>query len=188
MIGMTERQFLREWGLKFKHGPEPLDHLLRFQFWLEYHRSQGEDATRPKINMTYVIGHSISKENFYRFYITDPMRLAFMLRPPVEYVAALRAALTHSVHVIEDVLERGRTENVLEFAPIALKIFESLHKKLDKFQDVGEPVGGRGRDEKVPDLPPPGPVGLTKEQKLKALEEVKSRIAVSAPEPDLEQV
>lgn len=189
LLGMSDVSLMRVLR-KVGKVPTPLDHRLRMQFWFEYDRIQSEEFVDSKMNMSYVIGHAIAKESFYKFYITDPHRLAYMLCPPVEYVESLRAAITHSVFVLQEIMEQGlRSGPIEEFAPQALKIFESLWKKFEGVKSkakIHEPEGADSDDEKVPEAPPVEPV--SKEAKLAELEKLKSRIAVSVPEPDLDQV
>jgi hypothetical protein len=96
MLGCSERE------LRTKLKPDELDETLRLAFWDEY--TVAVDAKRP-MNMTNVYIRLCSKEMFYKKFITVPLRLAYMLRPPMDYTYKMRDLLEIGHRRMREVLE-----------------------------------------------------------------------------------
>jgi hypothetical protein len=114
--------------------PGPLDEELRFRFWHEFNRVQDEDDQRPKMEMHNVLGRAISKEQFYKFYITDPYRLAWLLCPPADYSAMVHANLMAIQYKISEIIQTphmiGDTGHIhADIVDRLIRIMESLHNK-----------------------------------------------------------
>lgn len=111
LFGYTEH------GLKgelFRKGKSPTaqDNRLRLQFWLEYDFVQSENGYHvPAMNMSKVIGTQYPKESFYKFYITDDYKLAWLICPPVNYENALKQAIDTGLQRYQDFLDNVKMLN-----------------------------------------------------------------------------
>lgn len=81
--------------------PTQLDEMLRLSFWDEY--TVAVDAGR-KMDMSHIYGRICSKEMFYNV-VATPLRLAFMLHPPVEYTYKMRDLLELGHIRMREILE-----------------------------------------------------------------------------------
>ena len=148
------------------HPPEPLDYILRLRFWFEFNRCQDEDWNHPKMNMAYVVGRDMPREKFYKFYITDPYKLIFMLTPPVQLRQALECALQDcalKIHHTVDKLKMFEENGSVNPASVdkLLRIFDALMRRVEnsKVREASEKKG-RGTKAIIPDPPPGVPVSL----------------------------
>lgn len=117
----------------------PLDHRLRAQFWFEYDCVQTDMAdTVPTMHMPRVIGKAIGKETFYR-YITEPVKLAYLLTPPIDYLLTLEFVMNQSMLALLEILELsitfpdGSPDYVL--AEKKEKLIEKIHKRWAHLKD-----------------------------------------------------
>lgn len=90
---------------------EKRDYILRQQFWAEYDGAQHAvgNAAGP-INMSKVIRRSIPKEIFYKHYITNPYKLAWLLSFPQDYRDALEQLAFHAIDKLHDALDIMKVE------------------------------------------------------------------------------
>jgi len=91
LLGLTERKLRNHLFQKGK-APTPMDDRIRFAFWIEWDRYNAQDR-KDDFNMSSVLGRNISKEAFYKHYITDDCQLAWLLCPPTKYMELLDEAL-----------------------------------------------------------------------------------------------
>jgi hypothetical protein len=102
LLGLSEFDLWKELRTR-NRLPQAVDNMLRVRFWLEYDRVQanGED----KMIMAYVLGRLIANETFYKFYIVDPRRLAWLCCPMVDYQSAMQECLSFGVMRIRQLFE-----------------------------------------------------------------------------------
>lgn len=129
---------LGEWELyrtAKSHGRplSPTDSQLRMQFWFEYNAQQEDpDPHYPQLNMSRIIGRATAKENFYRHIITDPIKLAWILTPPTNYINALDLALMTATQRMIEICEmpltdeKGRIDGI-EIGKMS-RILENFHR------------------------------------------------------------
>lgn len=96
LLGLNEISLLKELKRRDK-APSALEYKIRVKFWLEFDRVQTECPKPEPMRMENITGNDFPKESFYRFYLTDPLRLAFLLSPVGEYAAMLDFVLTQSL-------------------------------------------------------------------------------------------
>ena len=102
LFKLSERDLAKELRRQGK-TVGPLDHKLRVRFWAEFDRVQSitrDDGQTPKFSMAHVIGNDFPKETFYRYYITDPGKLAFLLCPPTDYKLLLEIVLVQGLFTL----------------------------------------------------------------------------------------
>lgn len=95
LLGVNETGLLKELRRRQK-DPAPLDYKVRAKFWIEFERIQGIKQVQP-MQMVNILGNDFPKDVFYKFYITDPCRLAFMLCPPQDYKLLLDMVLNQNL-------------------------------------------------------------------------------------------
>lgn len=176
--------------------PEPVDERIRLNFWLEYERIQAiEHSKGHKIDMAYVIGHAMAKEVFYKHYITNPLKLVWMLCPPHDLEVSMKLAFTHCMDRIVDVVRKlgekdEPTKNDLDFL---LKTQERLSAQLYGTKVKGEKVtkGEESEPEPPQGLDVPAAPSVSAEDELKreleALSKIKPPLVEEKP-PKVEEV
>lgn len=153
---------------------------MRLQFWLEYERIQdtGRFPSEMEINLSYVVGFAMSKESFYKYWLTENTSLAWLLCPPVEYKAALEEALRESMVKLRSCLDfdlmKADGELNLKALQWLLRADEHIFKRLKGMEKlpgqvpkIEKPV----KETKQVEPPPPEvtePQGPTAEELLKA--------------------
>lgn len=190
LLSVSELTLRRELRRRDK-TPSAVDDNIRLRFWFEFNRVQDEESQKPKMDMHAILAREISKEVFYRYYITDPFKLAWLLCPPTNYKALCEQALTLSVHKLIEIIEtphlQGETGYVhTDLVDRIVRIFESLHYKVNGQQvqpKVGRPrkkVDGEDASENSE------PVESVEEQLRRIAEEIETRKAskVTMPEGD----
>lgn len=125
----------------------PLDHRLRAQFWFEYDAVQTDSGDSvPTMNMPRVIGRAIPKEVFYR-YITEPVKLAWLLTPPADYTLMLEFAITHALMRMVEILQTPIVypDGSPDLAAIEkmIRIYDKLEKRFHHLKD-GTLLSGHG--------------------------------------------
>lgn len=93
-------------------APEPVDHLIRYYFWLEYDHAQLDN--KPEMEMKNVYRRLMAPEVFFDVYTKNIYRLAWMLNPPLEYTQSLDEALTFGVRMLRGYLELDGVEKGTE--------------------------------------------------------------------------
>jgi hypothetical protein len=83
--------------------PTMIDDRVRIKFWIEYDRVQATNEVH--MSMANVISNTISRELFYKYYIPRPERLAWMLCPPLDYVAQGEEALRFGINRLREMME-----------------------------------------------------------------------------------
>lgn len=130
----------------------PLDHRLRAQFWFEYDAVQTDSGDSvPTMNMPRVIGRAIPKEVFYR-YITEPVKLAWLLTPPADYTLMLEFAITHAlmrmVEILQTPIVYSDGSPDLGAVEKMIRIYDKLEKRFQHMKN-GTVLTGHG-DGRIP--------------------------------------
>lgn len=95
LLGASERE------LRFKYDYGHIDEHLRISFWDEYFSSCDHDKS---MRMSAVYARVCDRDHFYEI-CTNPLRLAFILKPPMEYIYQMRSILNMGLHRFEEVLK-----------------------------------------------------------------------------------
>lgn len=82
--------------------PTLIHENLRLAFWDEYFLAQDH---KRKIRIESIYPRVCSRDYFYRVFVADDLKLAYMLRPPVEYQLKMRSLLELGHRQIEEVLK-----------------------------------------------------------------------------------
>jgi len=151
LLELNERRLLKELARRGE-TPGPRDQALRLRFWFEYDRIQDEadNNHRLQMNLVYVIGRQIPKEVFYKHYITRPGKLAHLLCPPTDYVAALELTLEMATYKMQEYLEDVELNDVS--VQRVVKIFQTL---LNRYSGVK----AKGKVGRPPETDEPGEEG-----------------------------
>lgn len=132
LLGLGEKA-LRNEMIRHDRGPTAMDNRLRFQFWLEFDRCQLEED-RPRLIMQNVLGTLIPKEVFYSHYIVDIYKFAWLMCPPLHYVAALEETLTYALEQLRESItapiKRENGEINLTYADYVMRTHSKLHAHL----------------------------------------------------------
>lgn len=180
LLGVNEHQLLALLRRK-KKSPSALDYKLRVKFWVEYERVQTDIPKMAKMNMQNILGLDFAKESFYRFYITDPYKLAFLLCPPMDYEKLIDVVLNVSTQKLLEILDSPEvfSNGVIDQSLVKkfMEINETMHRR--KLQLEFRGGGSGGRRAKVDDDPdddnsePLPPVPVTEEEKLELLKKLR---------------
>lgn len=112
--------------------PSPTDNRLRLKFWMEYDRVQ--DRQESQINITNVVAGICSREFFYKNYLKNPYKCAWLLCPPAGYMVKAEEALEFSLEQLRDLLEQphigagGKVDTKL--GELKVKIFAMLDARV----------------------------------------------------------
>lgn len=111
--------------------PTELDDRLRLSFWKEYNRAQDNGIG---MKMANVYSPIMSMENFYHKVLKNPDRVAWMIKPPEEYMISLEASLNHGKNNLDKIMkmnlfdEQGNLKK--NEASIFLKAYELLDNRV----------------------------------------------------------
>lgn len=149
LLGLGEWQLMKV----AKQAGRPIstqDHTLRLQFWFEYNGQQeSPDRNYPSLNMSRVIGKAVAKETFYKHIITDPIKLAWILSPPQNYMNALNFALMTATNRMIEICELPLVNEKGEWDPATVtkmgRILENFHRYVRGINGdiVNPPMEGR---------------------------------------------
>jgi hypothetical protein len=178
LMRLNEKDLKRELRARgFEPGKR--DYVLRVQFWNEYDSCQATPRGEVvAMNVSRVIKRAIPKEVFYKHYISDPLRLAWLISPPQEYVEAVEALARRAIDKLEEFLDLVKLEKNGFIDMTAVKqvaaVFQSAHHKAQLMRggplDSNEGKKRRANKvEEVPaDAPPPAETVAEKMARLKA--------------------
>lgn len=82
--------------------PGPMDEQLRLSFWDEYFIACDNES---KMRVEAIYPRVCSREYFYKHFMQDPKRLAYMMRPPQEYMLRMRSILDLGIKRFEEILQ-----------------------------------------------------------------------------------
>lgn len=136
----------------------PQDHTLRLQFWFEYNGQQeSPDYHYPALNMSRVIGKAVAKETFYKHIITDPIKLAWILTPPQNYLNALDLALMTATYRMIEICELPLVDDKGLWDPTTVtkmgRLLENFHRYIRAMNGdiVSPPADGQRPGRRMPD-------------------------------------
>lgn len=101
LMGLDERELMA----KLKEDqtlPNATDYRMRLKFWMEYDAAQ-EKAR--KVQIGYVFAGICTSEFFYRKYLSNPSRVAWLLCVPANYEIICREALHFGLEQLRDILD-----------------------------------------------------------------------------------
>ena len=105
---------------------------------MEYDRVQGTGD--PLMNMSNIIGRTVSRETYYAWILGDPIRFSWQLCPPVDYEHAMREALQvgvmklrHALETADFSTEDNRSNRRLDKFLI---VFRLLEERLNGFKVI----------------------------------------------------
>lgn len=115
-----------------KNTPTQTDHRLRLKFWIEYDRVK--DGQLREMVMTNVIANVCSRELFYKHYLTQPGKVAWLMCPPVSYLHKAQEALYFGIGQLRDLLEAKHTDDKghinTTLGALKLKIVQHLEDRI----------------------------------------------------------
>lgn len=112
--------------------PTAAEKELRYKFWSEFNRVMDEPRSTP-MQFAFVIGRSISKEQFYRA-IVNPHFMAYIILPPESYQMKVELALDISMNRVLEYLETVEVNQ--ETIDKVFKIQQSLLGKVKGFASL----------------------------------------------------
>lgn len=138
LLGMSEYDLFKELRNQGRQ-PQAIDNMLRVKFWLEYDRCQGTGDIQ--MLMTHVIENTIGKESFYKYFLNDHRRLAWLLCPSVDYKAQMTEALSFGVMKLRQLFEE--TDWSASATPRGLERFMMAFRMLDERLNGTRVIPGR---------------------------------------------
>lgn len=108
--------------------PTELDDRLRLSFWKEYNRAQDNNVG---MKMAYVYSPIMSMENFYHVVLKNPSRVAWMIKPPEEYMLSLEASLNHGKNNLDKIMKMNLFDEDGNIKKAEASIFIKAYELLD---------------------------------------------------------
>ena len=90
--------------------PNDIDNQLRLAFWDEYFVAC-DNSKKMRIEAIYP--RVCSREYFYSFVVANPLRLAWMMTPPEEYMLRMRSLLEQGLQRFEEIMKLPITKKIL---------------------------------------------------------------------------
>lgn len=123
LFDQDEQQFRRTLRENGRHLTAT-DNRIRINFWLEYDRSVAEQR---ELNISTVVAGACARDYFYKSYVKDPYRVAWLLCPPASYQVIADEALTFGMEQLRDILgmdnyEKKNGLDVLNMNLLKLKV------------------------------------------------------------------
>lgn len=104
LLDLTETDLFKALD-RLNQRPNPTDNRLRVKFWLEYDRlHETAERVSPRMVCANITSRVCSRELFYKHYITNHPRLAWLLCPPASYMARMQEALNFGVDQVREIL------------------------------------------------------------------------------------
>lgn len=157
LLGVNENGLLKELRRRGK-DPSPLDYKVRAKFWIEFERIQSIRQVQP-MQMANILGNDFPKDVFYRFYITDACRLAFLLCPPQDYKLLIEIVLNQNLLKLSEFitsLEASDKDAAMKAIERLLQIEKELTNRKFALEARGKRRGGKdGEDDTTPQIPEP---------------------------------
>ncbi len=121
-----------EGTLKLKAKPTPTDYALRVSFWREFERMMWRGS--GKITCSSILSGICTDAYFYRQFITNPLKLAWMVRPMQTYQKEMEAILHRGTERLWELIEipitnkKGQVDAKL--AEVVLKTVKQLEDRV----------------------------------------------------------
>lgn len=180
LLGVNEHQLLSELRRRRK-SPCALDYKLRVKFWLEFERVQVEVPKMAKMNMLNILGLDYPKETFYRFYITDPYKLAFLLCPPTDYEKLIDVVLSVSTQKLLEILDSPEvfSNGVIDQSLVRkfMEINECMHRRKLQLEYRASGGSSRGKKQDPEEEIPAEPLApISEEEKRAEIERLREQL------------
>lgn len=108
------------------------DNRLRLKFWSEY--DLAKERRSRTMNMTRVIGGICTREFFYKYYLREPGRIAWLLCPPINYLVKANEALEFGLEQMRDILGLSHVDSKgkidAKHAALKITIFKLLEDRI----------------------------------------------------------
>jgi hypothetical protein len=114
----------------------PTDNRVRLRFWDAYDRAQ---ADFKPIAISHAFGGICTRDYFYKCYLKDPFRLAWLLCPPASYLTIAEEALAFGLEQLREILameneqkdvKTGVMKLDLNLLKLKVKVVEMLDARL----------------------------------------------------------
>lgn len=117
--------------------PKPTDDILRMKFWLEYERVQA--FVLPEMNIAYIVAGVCEREYFVRFYLRSPSRVAWLMCPPINYMARLDEIQNEGLRTLSELMREPHHDEFtgklnFKMAELKIKIFALTRAKAENTQ------------------------------------------------------
>lgn len=119
--GMCERELYNELR------PSDTDDKMRLLFWKEYNRAQDRGK---RMLMGNIYSPVMTHENF-RLFLGSDKRVAWMLKPPEEYMISLEAALNRGKDTISKLMSMDLFDSKGKIKRVEASIFLKAYELLD---------------------------------------------------------
>lgn len=127
LLQLTDKAFMRKFVKAVGEEPNETDMVLREAFWSQYNANlitirarkyQQRAENIIKIDITQLAqAAGYSRHFFYESYLLQPMRIAYLLRPPTEYMYRMQSLLDLSLRKLHEILNMPLTRTVMKRAP-----------------------------------------------------------------------
>lgn len=107
--------------------PSDSDDKVRLSFWKEYNRAQDFEQNMKMVN---VYGLLMSNENFFLL-LRDNKRVAWMIKPPEEYMISLEASLNHGKDNLNKLMKMKLFDEQGNLKKTEANIFIKAYELLD---------------------------------------------------------
>src|SRR5882724_11109154 len=119
--------------LKDNHkAPKKIDNVLRLKFWLEYDRVQAFGL--KQLNLSVIMGGVVTKEFFHLWYFREVGHVAWLMCPPINYIACLEEAHYQNLEGLSQIANQDVVDEYGKFdhktAELKIKLFKALDERL----------------------------------------------------------
>jgi hypothetical protein len=87
--------------LRKKSKPDATDEFIKLSFWDEYDRAQ---ARGVKLDLVNVYVRACSRDYFYKKFLGNSHKVAWLLTPPAQYEVALNAILARGLQRLHEIV------------------------------------------------------------------------------------
>lgn len=116
---LSEKQMQRAFRPSFE------DSQMRMAFWTEYQRAQ---FTNTKMGMVSVYYHVYDQYTFTGGVVLDPKRLAWIIKPPAQWVSGMQVILNQGLQVMFDAIH---ADNIIMHGHLDPRVFNSVFKVIE---------------------------------------------------------
>jgi hypothetical protein len=102
---------ISDYNFHKKYDVSEIDDAIRIAFWEQYQASTSGEGPPRGMNISYVYSQVMTREGFYGGFLKDQYRVAYMLRPPVEYTYRLKGMLDLGLRRFHQILKLPLTRH-----------------------------------------------------------------------------
>lgn len=176
LLGMPEPE-LRRALMRLEKSPTATDDALRKAFWEEYEKMQAMPAL-PRIDWHLVLGFTVSKEYFYRYYATDPHKLIWLFCPPVPLEILIENAKLALIDKYRGIIADVKPDTNGRYTQNSVGVLTKVQKQLDALEKENLKVVGekkkRGKAQEEEGATLPKSASETREERRKRLAELQA--------------